>query len=95
MRSTPKICYGGAMSMWVAIMLAGAAQSAGASPPASAIRPARICRESERKTGSHIRSGRRCLTEEQWRVEDERRDRVPVSLQVTEGQADRGQTRPQ
>ncbi len=83
------------MSAWFAILIAATAQPADASPPPPSVKPARICRESERKTGSHIRSGRRCLTEEQWRAEDERRDRVPVSLQVTEGQDGKGQARPQ
>lgn len=52
------------------------------------VKPALICRESERQLGSHIRSGRRCLTEEQWRQEDERRGRVPVRLRVIGNQED-------
>ena len=83
------------MSTWFALLLATTAQPAVSPPPPPAVKPASICRESERKTGSHIRSSRRCMTEEQWRAEDERRDRVPVSLQVTEGQDNKGQTRPQ
>ena len=83
------------MSAWFAFLFAAAAQPADPSPPPSAIKPARICRESERHTGSHIRSRRRCLTEEQWRVEDERRNRTPTTLRVTEGQNDTGPTRPQ
>ena len=83
------------MTPWLAILFAAAAQPAVAPPEPPVVKPARICRESERRTGSHIRSGRRCMTEEQWRAEDERRDRVPVSLQVTDGQDDRGQKRPQ
>ena len=83
------------MSAWLAMMLASAAQPA-ARPPAPAVNnPARICRESERRTGSRIRTGRRCLTEDQWRIEDERRDRVPATLRVTDGQDDAGQKRPQ
>lgn len=83
------------MSAWFSLLLAGAAQSAvpPATPPAA--EPARICRETGRQTGSHIRSGRRCKTEEQWRLEDERRDRVPADMRVTEGQNDLGPTRPQ
>ena len=77
------------------MLLAGAAQAA--VPPATppSIKPERICRESERRTGSRIRTSRRCLTEEQWRLEDERRDRVPAGLRVTDGQDDAGQKRPQ
>lgn len=83
------------MSPWLAILFAATAQPAAPPPEPPVAKPARICRESERRTGSHIRSGRRCMTEEQWRAEDERRDRVPISLQVTDGQDDRGQKRPQ
>ena len=83
------------MSHALSLLLAAAAQSA--VPPATppAVKPARICRETERQTGSHIRTGRRCKTAEQWRLEDERRDRVPADMRVTEGQNDLGKTRPQ
>ena len=72
--------------MLLAVALASAApQSA---PAAAAEKPSLICRESENLTGSHIRTGRRCKTAEQWQIEDARRDRVPPSLRVTEGQMD-------
>lgn len=83
------------MSAWLAIMLAAAAQPAAASPAPVTVKPERVCRESERRTGSRIRTARRCLTEDQWRIEDERRDRVPATLRVTDGQDDAGQKRPQ
>ncbi|MEO7634191.1 MAG: hypothetical protein ABIS38_00915 [Sphingomicrobium sp.] len=78
--------------MWLALLLAAAQPTVASSTPT---KPQRICREMETRTGSHIRSGRRCMTEEQWRAEDERRDRVPVTLRVTDGQDDAGQKRPQ
>ena len=83
------------MSLSLSLLLAAAAQSTvpPATPPSA--KPERICRESERQTGSHIRSARRCKTAEQWRIEDERRDRVPADMRVTEGQNDLGPTRPQ
>ena len=49
----------------------------------------RICRGGgARSLGSHIRTRRRCLTAEQWREEDEARNRPAPGLQVTEGQND-------
>ena len=48
----------------------------------------RICRDSGRELGSHIRAARRCRTAEQWRQEDEARAQAPASLRVTEGQND-------
>ena len=48
----------------------------------------RICRDSGRQLGSHIRAARRCRTAEQWRQEDEEKARMPESLRVTEGQND-------
>jgi len=48
----------------------------------------RICRDSGRQLGSHIRATRRCRTAEQWRQEDEEKAQMPVSLSVTEGQND-------
>ena len=48
----------------------------------------RICRDSGRQLGSHIRTPRRCRTAEQWRQEDEERAQSAASLQVTAGQND-------
>ena len=48
----------------------------------------RICRDSGRELGSHIRAARRCRTAEQWRQEDEQKAQAPASLRVTEGQND-------
>lgn len=48
----------------------------------------RICRDSDRQLGSHIRAARRCRTAEQWRQEDEEKARLPATLRVTEGQND-------
>ena len=89
------ICYVRNMTPWLAALLASAAQPAQAAPtPAPpSIKAERICRENETRTGSHIRSGRRCMTEEQWRVEDERSGRIPLSLRVTDGQDDATQKR--
>ena len=65
--------------------------------PASAQAPVRepklICRGGQIETGSHIRARMRCLSAEQWQQEDERRDRIPLSLQVTGAQGD-GQPAP-
>ena len=60
-------------------------------------KPKLICRESDQSLGSHIRSGRRCKTAEEWQQEDAKRDLVPPSLRVTEGQGDAltPKTRPQ
>ena len=73
----------------VTVLMLLAAQAAEAPiAPRSPTKPPLICRESERQTGSHIRTGPRCMTAEQWMREDERRARVPASLRVTEGQGD-------
>lgn len=56
--------------------------------PAPQEKEAKICRESARQTGSHIRTGRKCRTAEEWRKEDEAKARIPPSLTVTEGQND-------
>ena len=55
--------------------------------PSTPAKPMKICREGgERATGSHIRTGRRCMTADQWEAEDRRRDQKPLTMQVTEGQ---------
>jgi hypothetical protein len=60
-------------------------------------KPAKICREGEQVTGSHVRTGRRCLTQEQWDREDAKRVERPVTMRITEHQADALEptTRPQ
>lgn len=59
-----------------------------ADPPAQAQDERRICRGGTKQLSSRIRTARRCLTAEQWQAEDEARDRVPISAQVTQGQND-------
>jgi hypothetical protein len=56
--------------------------------PGKAADSHRICRDSDRQLGSHIRTARRCRTAEQWRVEDEQRAQAAATLRVTEGQND-------
>jgi hypothetical protein len=82
------------MSKRIAVLLSvGAALTVtatfvSADPPAKAPDSRRICRDSGRQLGSHIRAARRCRTAEQWRLEDERSAQMPASLSVTEGQND-------
>jgi hypothetical protein len=65
--------------------------------PATVQKPKLICRESEQELGSHIRTGRRCKTAEEWRQEDLRRDQISPTMRVTAGQGDAltPKTRPQ
>ncbi|HEU4498374.1 MAG TPA: hypothetical protein VFR60_03460 [Sphingomicrobium sp.] len=56
--------------------------------PAPSEKVVRICRKSETRTGTRIRTGRKCRTAEEWQKEDEEKARVPLSLTVTEGQND-------
>ena len=63
---------------------------AGAEPPV-AVRPPKpklICREQEQLLGTHIRSGRRCRTAEQWETEDAARNQPVPSMTITPGQGD-------
>jgi hypothetical protein len=64
--------------------------SAGSHTPAAAevAKPQLICREDESVTGTHVRAGRRCKSATEWEAEDARRDRIPTTLRVTEGQND-------
>jgi hypothetical protein len=83
----------------ILVALIAALSSAGAlaaDPLAPAARPRLICRGGDRSLGSHIRRAQRCRTAEQWRQEDDSRDRVPLSVQLTPGQNDgRSTPRPQ
>jgi hypothetical protein len=82
------------MRMIIALLLATGtglavtAASASDDPSAKSSDSRRICRDSGRQLGSHIRSARRCRTAEQWRQEDEERAQSAASLRVTEGQND-------
>lgn len=68
--------------MVIAMLMALAAQAPQAAPPPQPAKPQRICRENERRTGSHIRSSRTCKTAEQWQMEDAARDRIPPTMQI-------------
>ena len=67
------------------LLMASAAPGA-TQPPAP--KPKLICREGESETGSHVHTGARCLTAEQWEQEDSRRERIPVTLRITGAQGD-------
>jgi hypothetical protein len=60
-----------------------------ADPPAPSGDQRLICRGGERRLGTRTRTPRRCLTAEQWQQErEEEQTRLPVTLQVTQGQND-------
>ena len=77
---------------FILVALATTLSAAGAlapDPPAPAEKERLICRGGgARSLGSHIRTARRCRTVEQWQEEEEAKARIPISLQVTQGQND-------
>ena len=73
------------------IALLSAQQQPAVAPPQ---RPKLICRESQQQVGSHIRTGRRCKSAEEWQREDSADDRLPLTLRVVPGQGD-GVPKPQ
>ena len=73
----------------IALMTALAAQDLPAVPVLPQPKSKLICRADEQQVGSHIHTGRRCKTAEEWYLEDQRRDpRSAPSMRVTEGQGD-------
>ncbi len=72
----------------------GAAAVPPAEPTAKAVK---ICRESTKQTGSHIRTGRRCKTAEEWARIDGAEGQVIPTLRTIPSQGDGNQkmTRPQ
>jgi len=75
------------------LMMAVAAQDLPAVPVLPPPKPKLICREDEKMVGSHIHTGRRCKTAEEWQIEDQRLDpRSSPSMRVTDSQ---GETIPQ
>jgi len=79
----------------IALLVAAGQQPTPLAPPVVVPKPKLVCREGEVQLGSHVHSGARCLTQEQWDEEDAKRDRVPVTLRVTAGQGDGQPTRSQ
>lgn len=76
------------MLLGVTVSLAFAAATVDTAPAPSSAKPRLICRESEQPLGSHIRSGRRCKTAEDWQQEDLRRSRIPPDLTVVPHRGD-------
>jgi hypothetical protein len=74
-----------------------AMQAVEPTPAPSIPKPPLVCREDDQMVGSHIHSGRRCKTAEEWREEDTRRSQVPTTLRVmpTDGSAQQPAQRPQ
>jgi hypothetical protein len=80
------LCASGANMLTILLMLA-----AGSATPVVIQQPAKapkICREGEREVGTHMHSGRRCLTADEWQREDAAHGQMPVTARVTEGQND-------
>jgi hypothetical protein len=65
------------------LILASAAEPSPTPPP----KPPLICRQGEREVGSHIRTGRTCLTAEEWARKDADRENKPANMRITEGQS--------
>ena len=84
--STPPADDSAVVTMAIFALLL-AAQTAAPAQPAPP-KPILVCREGEREVGSHIRSGRRCKTAEEWAKEDAEREQVAPSARITEGQGD-------
>ena len=79
-------------------LLFSLALGAAAAPAAEApLKPLKICRESTKQTGSHIRTGRRCKTAEEWARIDGAEGQAIPTLRVIPSQGDGNQkmTRPQ
>lgn len=57
-------------------------------PSAEPAQAKKLCREGEQRTGSRIRSPRRCRTIEEWQEADQAKAGLPLSAQITEGQGD-------
>jgi len=73
------------LSAFAALFLTGALA---AEPPVEPTKQQRICRAPAKQLGSRIRAQRRCRTAEQWQAEDEGKNGLPLSAQVTQGQND-------
>ncbi|MEA3040919.1 MAG: hypothetical protein QOC65_408 [Sphingomonadales bacterium] len=79
----------------LAALAATLSTPASADPPAAQPEQRLVCRGGERQLSSRIRTARRCRTAEQWQIEDAAANRLPPSLQVTQGQNDgQGPTQP-
>jgi hypothetical protein len=49
-------------------------------------KPKLICRAGEQQLGTHMRTGRRCKTAEQWQIEDTKLPQVSPSAIITPGE---------
>jgi hypothetical protein len=77
------------MLVGLTLMLALGSVDAQPTPPAPPEKPKLICREQEQSVGTHIRSGRRCRTAEQWEIEDSGKGQpLPPTARVTSNQGD-------
>ena len=79
----------------LSVLVVLAAPPSAAAPPAEApsaklaqAKEPKLCREGEQRTGSRIRSPRRCRTIEEWQEADRNSAGLPLSAQITEGQGD-------
>jgi len=78
---------GGMAITMFALLVAAQSAPAPITVPAPT-KPPLICRQSQQETGSRIRKGKQCKTEEEWAREDEEKARMSPSARMTEGQGD-------
>ena len=72
----------------LALMMAAAVQDVPAAPQPPPPKPKLICRGDQQVVGSHIHTGRRCKTAEEWQAEDQRLQETSPSARVTDRQSD-------
>jgi hypothetical protein len=65
-----------------------ASENPQAIPPAESEKPRLICRKGEQIVGTHMRTGRRCKTAEEWQLEDAKVDGPVPTLRLTGEQND-------
>ena len=69
----------------LAILLLGLSVQAAGSPAAKAPdKPRLICRDVEQELGSHMHTGHRCKTAEEWNL-DQVREQAPTTLRLLPG----------
>lgn len=81
------------LALAIPLAFAVAAPEPAKAPPPT--KPKLICREGEVELGSHIHSQGRCMTAEEWQLEDTRKDQAPATMRVNSDDGVPHPSRPQ
>ena len=79
----------------ISLALAATPPEPANAPPQPKPKPKLLCRGGEVQLSSHIRTPGRCMTADEWQMEDAKKDQLPATMRVNSDDGVAHPSRPQ